>query len=302
MLRNRVVIVDDEVDVCATLARSVKHENLLPDTYGDSRTALEALQEHHDDVLLVIIDIRMPGLSGLEFMHQAAADCPDTPFIVTSGEGTKKDIIQALKQGALDFFEKPFSIKEISASIRKVHQLANENLKTLHVYRNLVEKRLLFKISNDVALVQPLVDGLAEEIKISCRIPRSQLPGIRMGLHELIVNAIEHGNLELDSELKHRHNYLDILKRRAVEPVFCDRRVTIEAVVVYDTFTCVIEDQGPGFDWHSLPDPTDPENLFKPHGRGVIMAGNFFDEFFYNEPGSQVTVRKFFKDKKSDDK
>jgi len=301
MLRNRVVIIDDAAEVCATLARIVKHENLLPETYGDSRAALEALQDHHDDVVLVIIDIRMPDLSGLEFMRQAAADCPDTPFIVTSGDGTKRDIIQALKQGALDYFEKPFSVKEISASIRKVRQLADENLKTLYVYRNLVEKRLLFEIGNDVALVQPLVDGLAEEIKISCRIPRSQLPGMRMGLHELIVNAIEHGNLELDSELKHRRNYMDILKRRAAEPLFCERRVTIEAVVVADSFTCVIGDQGPGFDWHALPDPTDPENLFKPHGRGVIMAGNFFDEFFYNESGNQVTVRKFFKDKNDDE-
>lgn len=302
MLRNRVVIVDDEVEVCATLTRIVKHENLLPDAYADSRAALESLQEHHDDVVLVIIDIRMPDLSGLEFMRQAASDFPGTPFIVTSGDGTKKDIIQALKQGALDFFEKPFSVKEISASIRKVRQLADESLKTLYIYRNLVEKRLLFKIGNDVVLVQPLVDGLAEEIKISCRIPRSQLPGMRMGLHELIVNAIEHGNLELDSELKQHHNYMEILKRKAADPLFCERRVMIEAIVAADSFTCVISDQGSGFDWHSLPDPADPENLFKPHGRGVIMAGNFFDEFFYNESGNQVTVRKFFKEENRDAK
>ena len=302
MLRNRVVIVDDEVTVRETLTRIVKHENLLPDTYADSRTALEALSEHHDDVMLVIIDIRMPGLSGLELMRRAAADCPDTPFIVTSGDATKKDIIQALKQGALDYFEKPFAVKEISASILKVRLLADENLKTLQVYQSLVEKRLLFKIENDVSLVQSLVSGLVAEIKISCRIPRSQFPGMRMGLHELIVNAIEHGNLELDSELKNRRNYMDILKRRAAQPQFCERRVTVEVIIAANAFSCVISDQGPGFDWHLLPDPTDPENLFKPHGRGVIMAGNFFDEFFFNEFGNQVTVRKFFKDDKIDER
>ena len=301
MLRNRVVIIDDEAEVRETLARIVKHENLLPDVYADSRMALDALQEHHDDVVLVIIDIQMPNLSGLEFMRQAGADCPDTPFIVISGRGTKNDIIQALKQGALDYFEKPFSAKEISASIRKVRLLADESLKNLQIYRHLIEKRLLFKIENDIALVQPLVSGLVEEVRISCRIPRSQFPGMRMGLHELIVNAIEHGNLELDSELKNRRNYLEILKRRATEPQFNDRRVKIEATVAADSFACVIGDQGPGFDWRSLPDPADPENLFKPHGRGVIMAGNFFDDFFYNESGNQVTVRKFFKGKSSDE-
>jgi len=301
MIRNRVVIVDDELSVREILTRIVKHENLLADPYADSRTALDALRDRHDDVMLVIIDIRMPGLSGLEFMRQAAADCPDTPFIVTSGNASKKDIIQALKQGALDYFEKPFAVKEISASILKVRLLADESLKTLQVYRNLVEKRLLFRIANDINLVQSLVSGLVAEIKISCRIPRSQFPGMRMGLHELIVNAIEHGNLELDSELKSRSNYMDIVRRRAAQPRFRERRVTIDVVIAANAFSCVISDQGPGFDWRALPDPTDPENLFKPHGRGVIMAGNFFDEFFFNETGNRVTVRKFFKDSKVDE-
>ncbi len=295
MVRDRVVIVDDEAEIRNTLERIVRHENLIPDTYADGQEALEALQEDHDDVVLVITDINLPRLNGLEFMRLASQDFPDTPFIVTSGHGTKKEIIQALKQGALDYFEKPFGIKEISASIRKVRLLVDEGRKTVKAYRNLVKKSLVFEIGNDIELVQPLVGGLTDEIKLSCRIPRSQLPGIRMGLHELIVNAIEHGNLELDSEYKRRNDYLEFLKRRSLEPRFCERRVTIEVTIAADSFTCVIRDQGPGFDWHCLPDPGDPENLFKPHGRGIIMAGNFFDEFSFNESGNQVTVRKFFK-------
>jgi len=296
VIKKRVVIVDDEPEIRASLAQIVKHEDLIPDVYADGRKALEALQDYHDDVVLVITDIRMPHLDGLEFMSLASRDFPDTPFIVTSGHGTKKEIIQALKQGALDYFEKPFDLKEISASIRRVRRLADEGYKTIQVYRNLIEKRLVFKITNDIALVQPLVSGLADEIKLSCRIPLSQLPGIRMGLYELVVNAIEHGNLELGAELKDQPDYLDLLRQRALEPGFSARRVTLEVIIAAGSFTCMIMDQGPGFDWHLLPDPTDPENLFKPYGRGVVMAINFFDEFFYNETGNQVTVRKFFKD------
>ena len=296
MIRDRVVIVDDEKEIRHILERIVRHENLTPDTYSDGQEALEALQEQHDDVVLVITDIRMPHLNGIEFMRLASQDFPDTPFIVTSGHGTKKEIIQALKQGALDYFEKPFGVKEISSSIRKVKLLADEGHRTIWAYRNLVKKTLVFEIANDIELVQPLVGGLADEIKLSCRIPRSHLPGIRMGLHELIVNAIEHGNLELNSDLKKRHDYLDFLKRRSLEERFRGRRVTIEVTITVEAFTCVIRDQGPGFDWHSLPDPGDHNNLFKPHGRGIIMAGNFFDEFSFNESGNQVTVRKFFKE------
>ncbi|RLB70812.1 MAG: hypothetical protein DRH03_06655, partial [Deltaproteobacteria bacterium] len=136
MIRNRVVIVDDEAEIRNVLERIVRHENLIPDSYADGQEALEALQESHDDVLLVITDIKMPRLNGIEFMRLASHDFPDTPFIVTSGHGTKKEIIQALKQGALDYFEKPFGVKEISASIRKVKYLADESHKTIGAYRN----------------------------------------------------------------------------------------------------------------------------------------------------------------------
>ncbi len=296
MIKNRVVIVDAEIKIRESLIRVVKHEHLVPDAYADGREAFEALREYHDNVVLVIADIRMPSLNGLEFMRLANAEFPGIPFIVTSGHGTKKEIIQALKQGALDYFEKPFGLKEISASIRKVRRLADAGHRTVQVYRNLIEKRLVFRIANDITLVHPLVGGLIDEVRLACRIPPSLLPGLQMGLHELIVNAIEHGNLELGSELKDRRNYLELLKRRAREPRFSGRRVTIEVVIVPGSFTCMIQNQGPGFEWRFLPDPTDPENLFKSHGRGVIMAGNFFDEFFYSESGNQVTVRKFFKD------
>ena len=256
--------------------------------------ALEALRDDHDNVVLVITDIKMPQLNGIEFMRLASQDFPGIPFIVTSGRGTKKEIIQALKQGAIDYFEKPFGIKEISSSIRKVRHLVEEGRRTAEVYQHLVEKKLHFEIPNEIDLVQPLVRSLADEVKLSCQIPRSHLPGIRMGLHELIVNAIEHGNLELSSELKLRSDYLGFLKRRAREGQFKDRRVQIWVSIAADNFSCEISDQGPGFDWRSLPDPANPENLFKPHGRGIILAANFFDEFVFNEAGNQITVRKLF--------
>jgi len=294
MKKRRVIIVDGSSTTRELLSRIVRHEGLEPDTYADGQAALEALEENHDDVILVITEINMPRLNGLEFMRLANRDLADVPFIVTTDLGTKKEVIQALKQGAFDYFEKPFGAKEISSAIRRAREMADISHKTGHAYQNLVEKSLLFEISNDIEIVQPLVAGLTDEIKLCCRIPHSHLPGMRMGLHELIINAIEHGNLELSSELKKRHDYLEFLKRRALELPYRDRRVTIRIHITTETLTCTIRDQGPGFDWHTLPNPGDPENLFKPHGRGIIMASNFFDQFSFNDSGNEVTVCKFF--------
>ncbi len=299
MKKKRAIIVDSSSATRELLCRVARHEGLEPETYADGRAALEALAENHDDVILVITEINMPRLNGLEFMRLAHRDLADVPFIVITDRGTKKEVIQALKQGAFDYFEKPFSAKEISSAIRRARQMAEISHKTSHAYLNLVKKFLLFEISNDIELVQPLVAGLTDEIKLCRRIPRSHLPGMRMGLHELIVNAIEHGNLELSSELKKRHDYLDFLKRRALESPYRERRVTISVHITTETLTCTIRDQGPGFDWRALPNPGDPDNLFKPHGRGIIMASNFFDQFSFNDSGNEVTVRKFFTPVKS---
>jgi len=100
VIKNRVVIVDAEIKIRESLIRIVKHEHLVSDAYDDGREAFEALREHHDDVVLVIADIKMPSLNGLEFMRLANAEFPGIPFIVTSGHGTKKEIIQALRKNS----------------------------------------------------------------------------------------------------------------------------------------------------------------------------------------------------------
>jgi anti-sigma regulatory factor (Ser/Thr protein kinase) len=57
-----------------------------------------------------------------------------------------------------------------------------------------------------------------------------------------------------------------------------------------DRITIVVEDEGEGFDWRSLPDPTDPENLLLAHGRGVLLANLSVDELTFNEAGNRVTL------------
>jgi anti-sigma regulatory factor (Ser/Thr protein kinase) len=63
-------------------------------------------------------------------------------------------------------------------------------------------------------------------------------------------------------------------------------------MITPDSFTCEITDEGPGFDWRSLPDPRDPENLFKPHGRGIILMANYFDQLTFNDQGNSITMVK----------
>ena len=95
------------------------------------------------------------------------------------------------------------------------------------------------------------------------------LPDLQLALEEGLANAIKHGN-KMDPE----------------------KTVTVECFLNGDIVRVVIQDEGPGFDPNDVPDPTLPENLDKPSGRGVMLMKAFMDDVLYNETGNQLTFIK----------
>ena len=115
-----------------------------------------------------------------------------------------------------------------------------------------------------------------------------------MALEEALVNAAEHGNLELDSALRSsdRKAYVDLAnQRRGAEP-YRDRRVYVEAHLSRQEARFIVRDEGAGFDPGTLPDPRDPENLLKVSGRGVLIMRTFMDHVSFNPTGNEVTLVK----------
>ena len=88
---------------------------------------------------------------------------------------------------------------------------------------------------------------------------------VGIAIQEAIRNAMHHGNLEVSSELRQESVavYNAKVEERLDIPVYSSRRVSVEAVFKEQIFQCIVEDEGPGFDTASVPDPTDPENLFR---------------------------------------
>lgn len=293
MTKNLIIIADDEATTREILAEIVEQEGLEQVCCKNGKLALEALKSQAEDVMLVISDIKMPVMDGIQFIRQARELFPEIPFIITSGYGTKEDIITALKLGALDYLEKPFRIKDVREIILKIKEVIYESRQQTALYHYLEGKKICFKINNDIHLVHALIQELIQEItKVAGESLKTELTGIRMALHEAVVNAIEHGNLELPSKLKEKPDYMEIFERRIVEDPYATRQILVAAEITPTHFSCKITDEGPGFDWRSLPDPRDPENLFKPHGRGIILMGNYFDRLTFNEQGNSITMEK----------
>jgi anti-sigma regulatory factor (Ser/Thr protein kinase) len=117
---------------------------------------------------------------------------------------------------------------------------------------------------------------------------------VAVALTEALVNGIQHGNLELDSRLRQEDEatYDRMAEFRRRRPPYRDRRLHVRSRLSRRGAVYVIRDEGPGFDPSTLPDPTDPVNLERSTGRGLLLIRAYMDEIDFNGAGNQITLLK----------
>lgn len=123
-----LVIVDDEAGVRKMLQIAFSRAGYAVETFSDAQAALSWMEEHDADV--VVTDLRMHGLSGMEFLVEARKRWPETEVIMITAHGTIENAIEAVRAGAFDFVQKPFQLAELELTVaRAVEQrrLRREN-------------------------------------------------------------------------------------------------------------------------------------------------------------------------------
>lgn len=115
-----------------------------------------------------------------------------------------------------------------------------------------------------IATVEQLIDTIAEQVNIETDV----YANILVGVVEAVSNAIVHGN-ESDAS----------------------KSVTIDYVLTDKNVLFTISDEGKGFNYYSVPDPTLPENLEKEDGRGIFLMNSLADEVVYNDKGNEVSLK-----------
>ncbi|NOQ97348.1 MAG: response regulator, partial [Calditrichae bacterium] len=119
-----ILAVDDEKEMLVSYQKILKRAGYGIHTCLSAEKALEKLKENHK-YSLVICDLKMPGMDGMEFLTMLKNEHPHLPLIMVTGFGTVEIGIEAVKKGAFDFLEKPFSSKKLLASIQEaLNQIA----------------------------------------------------------------------------------------------------------------------------------------------------------------------------------
>ena len=114
----RLLIVEDEKQICDMVAKSLYGVGYEVDTCYDGEEALECiLTEDYD---LIVLDLNLPGMDGMEILRELRRDNEETKVIILSARGQIADKVEGLDAGANDYMEKPFHIKELEARIRSL--------------------------------------------------------------------------------------------------------------------------------------------------------------------------------------
>lgn len=120
MSRIRVLVVDDEQDFLKLIKRRLTRRNLDVETAPSGEEALERLGREAFDV--VILDVRMPGLDGIETLKEIRKRFRNTEVIMLTGHGSMQSGIEGISHGAYDYILKPFSIDDLIERIRAAHE------------------------------------------------------------------------------------------------------------------------------------------------------------------------------------
>jgi len=165
----------------------------------------------------------------------------------------------------------------------------------------LINEKCFYVMSNDVMNVHIFCHRLTRNL--DGKLDTNQVLFIQIALQEVLINAIEHGNLEISykkkTELKQKNkNYTEYLLNACSDDMVRNRKVYIDYILEPDRVTYRVKDDGKGFEWNNFLSQASNElecNLLNTlHGIGLQIIINAFDETLFNEAGNEVTLVKYF--------
>ncbi|MCX7631877.1 MAG: ATP-binding protein [Turneriella sp.] len=246
---------------------------------------------------LIFIEMHLPGEDAVEFIERTKKSNANAQFIVITDNATVENAVAALRQGALDFLKKPFTIEDIARVVEKFFSLTANRDADYDLYSSIVAESRTFELPTDFSIISTFISELMHIVSRFAGIDRKTLLSLRLAVYEMLVNAMEHGNLEIDYEMKKNLleqivDYQRFLNERAAQEPYCHRKVRVSYHYDRKSISFTITDEGKGFDVSKVPDPHAQSNIDRLNGRGIFISRVNMTRVTYNDIGNSVTLYK----------
>jgi CheY-like chemotaxis protein/anti-sigma regulatory factor (Ser/Thr protein kinase) len=289
----KVLVVDDSAVDRRLVGGLLSKINDVTVEFATS--GVEALQHVREQAPnLVVTDLIMPKMDGFTLVASLVNEFPMIPVILMTGKGSEEIAVKALKEGAASYVPKPMLTSLLVETVENILAVAQEKQQQIQLMDCLKSSNCTFELGNNSAMIPHLINYVHQGIRSVGLCDESSGIRVSVALEEALNNALFHGNLEISSDLRERDRaeYRRLIEERMRTSPFSDRKIYVTVHLSRDVGRFVIRDEGPGFDPDALPDPTDPENLEKASGRGILLMRTFMDELQFNEVGNEVRMTK----------
>ncbi len=292
VMGGKILLVEDEDIVAGFIKTILASKNLDVTRTSDAESAWTILETRGAEFGTILLDRHLPHMDGMTLMRRIK-DHPalcHIPIIMETASDDVNSIQEGLNAGAYYYLTKPLQPRLLLAVVDTAlthyhHSLPTQDSvqTTTHSLRYLIQGIFRFHTLTEART-------LAYDLAHSC--PHPTL--VAVGLLELFVNAVEHGNLGIRYEEKTKlvlegHWEQEVERRLMLSP-YRERHVTVTLVRDAQAVALTIHDQGEGFDWQQYLE-FDAKRAFDPNGRGIALARkSAFDSVRYEGKGNQVVV------------
>jgi CheY-like chemotaxis protein/anti-sigma regulatory factor (Ser/Thr protein kinase) len=289
---HRLLLVDDEpfnLELMTELLETAGYETVCAD---NGEQAWQILQEQGSTLSMVLLDKMMPGLNGFDVLKRikSTQELNFLPVILQTAIGSPSSVQQGMEAGAFYYLTKPFSRDMLLAVVKA----AQSHWDRHQAFRELAKQHL--DALSQLQQAEFRLRTLKEAQTVTALLARTctQPEKVATGLFELMVNAIEHGNLGISyaekTRLQSEGGWEQELERRQHDPVLGQREVSIFFSRDASCYRFTIQDMGSGFDWQNYQD-CPAASLLASHGRGILIARKLsFDNVEYQGNGNRVVA------------
>lgn len=294
MQKPPVLIIDPDLALQEILGEILKNRFriFVANSIAEARPILDREEPH-----LIFIELVLAGEDPIQFIERTKKSKSNTQFIVITDNATVENAVTALRHGALDFLKKPFEIDDIARIVGKFFSLTANREADYDIYSSIIAESRTFQLPTDFSVISTFMSEIMHIISRFTGIDKKTTLTIRLSLYEMLVNAMEHGNLEINYDMKKNlleevMDYQRFLQDRANEDPFRNRKVLVSYTYDTKSISFTITDDGKGFDVSKVPNPHASENLERLNGRGIFISRVNMTQVKYNDKGNEVTLYK----------
>lgn len=296
-----VLVIDDDPNNIEILQLDLEDSGYSVLTASGGAEGWEILQRRKKDIKVILLDRMMDGVDGMAFMKKLKADANAfyIPVIMQTAAAEHDKVVEGVAAGVYYYLTKPYE-KEIMLSII---QAAINDYKNISILRQDIEqfKSKLRIVNESFFEVRTLEDVRYLTTFLVNFFPD---PGrVLLGVSELMLNAVEHGNLgityEQKTQLVKENNWEVEVMRLLVLPEHVNKQVTVHFKRESDHIMLRIKDEGQGFSWQDYLE-INPDRATHSHGRGIALSKLIsFDEMEYKGCGNEVVCKVYTHEKEA---